>query len=426
MSVSVRPKRGGKGWEYDLRLRWPDGERFRERANAPVTSKSAALRWAENRAAELLARGKDAHNATPAPATPTLDAFWPRVLTDHYRAGRKKPSTIEAASTIVRLHLAPRLGTRPLNEISDADVAAIKGAYAVASPKTVNNILSVLSRILGCAVKWRVLKERPCEVELLPTPPKARPWYEVEEFRRMVAAARRLSTGHLALVLLAGSAGLRRGEIIALKWTDLDFTRGQVRVERAIWRGHEESPKGGRARIVPMTDELSEALSKHRHLRGERVLYSDKGRPLSNRTIRNWLGAVLRKAGIASAPRTFRTPKRAFVGKPCRKCGETLRRPMNQKGKAVAVCVACERKRWAADDGAIHRLRHTFCSHLAAAGVPAKAIQELAGHADLKTTLRYMHLAPGDRDGAMATLAGYYAGKGPAAGAGTARTVRTG
>jgi site-specific recombinase XerD len=55
-------------------------------------------------------------------------------------------------------------------------------------------------------------------------------------------------------------------------------------------------------------------------------------------------------------------------------------------------------------------LRHTFCSHLAAAGVPAKAIQELAGHADLKTTLRYMHLSPGDRDGAMEVLARYHEG----------------
>lgn len=53
----------------------------------------------------------------------------------------------------------------------------------------------------------------------------------------------------------------------------------------------------------------------------------------------------------------------------------------------------------------------TFCSHLAAAGVPAKAIQELAGHADLSTTLRYMHLAPSDRNVAMTTLETYYGGE---------------
>jgi site-specific recombinase XerD len=92
------------------------------------------------------------------------------------------------------------------------------------------------------------------------------------------------------------------------------------------------------------------------------VLYTDKGRELSNRTVRNWMGRVLRRAGMAT------------------------KTEVNGKHKR--------------DIGAIHILRHTFCSHLAAAGVPAKAIQELAGHADLKTTLRYMHFAPGDRDGA--------------------------
>ena len=42
----------------------------------------------------------------------------------------------------------------------------------------------------------------------------------------------------------------------------------------------------------------------------------------------------------------------------------------------------------------VHRLRHTFCSHLAMRGAPARAIQELAGHQDLMTTQRYMHLSP--------------------------------
>ena len=46
------------------------------------------------------------------------------------------------------------------------------------------------------------------------------------------------------------------------------------------------------------------------------------------------------------------------------------------------------------DGNRTHRLRHTFCSHLAMRGAPARAIQELAGHADLSTTQRYMHLTP--------------------------------
>jgi len=54
--------------------------------------------------------------------------------------------------------------------------------------------------------------------------------------------------------------------------------------------------------------------------------------------------------------------------------------------------------------GHIHRLRHTFCSHLAMHGAPAKAIQELAGHADLSTTMRYMHLSPASLNQAIRLL----------------------
>ena len=54
--------------------------------------------------------------------------------------------------------------------------------------------------------------------------------------------------------------------------------------------------------------------------------------------------------------------------------------------------------------GGYHVLRHTFCSHLAMQGASAKAIQELAGHADLTTTPRYMHLSPGAREAAMDPL----------------------
>jgi integrase len=54
--------------------------------------------------------------------------------------------------------------------------------------------------------------------------------------------------------------------------------------------------------------------------------------------------------------------------------------------------------------GCLHKLRHTFCSHLAMRGAPAKAIQELAGHENLMTTLRYMHLSPAARQSAIALL----------------------
>ena len=54
--------------------------------------------------------------------------------------------------------------------------------------------------------------------------------------------------------------------------------------------------------------------------------------------------------------------------------------------------------------GGLHILRHTFCSHLAMRGAPALSIQKLAGHKNMQTTLRYMHLAPGETDRAIRLL----------------------
>jgi site-specific recombinase XerD len=71
----------------------------------------------------------------------------------------------------------------------------------------------------------------------------------------------------------------------------------------------------------------------------------------------------------------------------------------------VRACLeACERRAGLEVEGCLHKLRHTFCSHLAMRGAPAKAIQELAGHENLMTTLRYMHLSPSAQKSAIGLL----------------------
>jgi integrase len=65
---------------------------------------------------------------------------------------------------------------------------------------------------------------------------------------------------------------------------------------------------------------------------------------------------------------------------------------------------AAQRRVGLVEDSSLHALRHTFCSHLAMQGATAKAIQELAGHEDLATTQRYMHLSPAHKDAAIRLL----------------------
>ncbi len=361
MSVKVRPFRGRQGeWEVDIRFEWPDGGEYRERKKAPVTSKSGAQRWGEQRERELLTRGRTvveaAHNKEEkTKKTPTLKEWQQTYLDDHCRANRQKPATLVMKESVFRVHLVPHLGNKRLHDITTADVQKLKGALAHRSPKTVNNVLATLSSALKAANKSGVIDEMPCEIELLRVHYGERSFYDFADYERLVEAAKKTDERALLVVLLGGEAGMRMGEIIALRWNNVLFDRRVVRVVESEWRGHLTAPKNGRTREVPMTDRLHTALKAHRHLRGPRVLVSDDGKPITSRMIQRWMERVERRAGVD-------------VG------------------------------------GRVHIFRHSFCSHLAIKGAPARAVQELAGHADLTTTMRYMHLSPAARVSAIQLL----------------------
>ncbi len=192
-------------------------------------------------------------------------------------------------------------------------------------------------------------------------------FWEDYDLEQLIAAAKRQGHARYLVVLLGAEAGLRCGEIIALEWSDIRFERdrngqaigGQLTVRRAACRGVVQAPKSGKARVVPLTSRLAQALAAQRHMIGPRVLYREDGKELTQQALQRWLGGAQRLAGL----------------------------PTDKEG-----------------NGQIHRLRHTFCSRLAAKGVPATAVKELAGHSSIKTTMRYMHLAPSVVDLAISTL----------------------
>jgi integrase len=193
----------------------------------------------------------------------------------------------------------------------------------------------------------------PCAIRLLPIPKPSAGFYDFDEYERLITAANPDSTAYL-IVLLGGEAGLRCGEIMALEWSDVDLGKRQLCVQRSDWKGQVTTTKGGRLRYVPLTIRLAKALREHRHLRGSRVLCQPDGSPLTQKIVRDHVQRSVRRAQLTKS--------------------------------------------------GVHRLRHTFCSHLAMRGAPARAIQELAGHEDLATTQRYMHLSPAAIDGAIRLL----------------------
>jgi len=133
-----------------------------------------------------------------------------------------------------------------------------------------------------------------------------------------------------------GDAGLRLAEIVVLEWRDVDLAARRLTVQRSDWLAHVTVPKGGRSRLLPTTQRLTSALRAARDLRSARVLCLSDGAPITRDRVIKAVRGAQRVASVA--------------------------------------------------DQGVHVLRHTFCSHLAMKGAPARAIQELAGHADLSTT----------------------------------------
>ena len=286
----------------------------------------------------------------------TLEEFSTRFIDGHARADRHKPSGIAGTESIVRCHLIPALGAKRLDAITNEQVQKLKLALARRAPKTVNNVLTLLSTLLKKAVEWGDLDKLPCTIKLLPNPRKTMGFHDFEEYERLLAAAQNRSAEAFLMVLLGGDAGLRLGEIVALEWVDVDLRARRLTVQRSDWCGHVTVPKSGRSRRLPMTQRLTNVLKAFRHLRSERVLCLPDGAPTTrDRVIK----------AIRAAQRIAQT-----------------------------------------EVAGVHVLRHTFCSHLAMRGAPARAIQELAGHADLSTTQRYMHLSPAATEDAILLLDG--------------------
>src|SRR5215831_12190332 len=136
MSVTIRPYRRG-GWELDIRVVAPDGTReLRERKRAPVSSRSAAARWAEGRERVLFERlMKPALENAPRKEVTTLREFAPRFLDGHARANRQKPSGIAAKEMILRVYLVPALGHRKLDAIKSEDVQHLKSRLSTKAAK---------------------------------------------------------------------------------------------------------------------------------------------------------------------------------------------------------------------------------------------------------------------------------------------------
>jgi integrase len=197
---------------------------------------------------------------------------------------------------------------------------------------SVNRCMACLRHMLGKAVEWEMIKQNPFEMGagLLFKENNMRfRFLQEDEIDRLLDECQ----PHLRdIVECAINAGMRYGEILSLKWDQI--RNGQIYLQKT---------KSNKARQIPINDDLNALLMrirKKQHLTSEYVFNKNRKHI---RNVRTGFIAALKRAGI--------------------------------------------------EDFKFHDLRHTFASHFVMRGGSLKALQEMLGHADIKTTMRYAHLS---------------------------------
>ena len=309
--------------------------RSRYRRPSPENSKAGALAY-ELVLKQKLARGEPLDPEKEKPVTFTDFA---RDWFETYVKNNNKHSEILTKALILRVHLVPYFGRRKLDEISNLDIEKYKAKKIdeSLSPKTINNHLAVLQKCFRCALEWDIMKHCPVIKKLKP-PPQKYDFLTPEECLQLLNAAVGIWRDMIAVVL---GTGLRFGELIALKWEDVDFEAGELIIRQSYAKGVLGSTKSNRIRRIPMSDSIHATFFRTRKKEGL-VFARSQGNPLEHRVCLKKLYSITKKAGL-------------------RKIG------------------------W-------HTLRHTFASHLAQAGANLGAIQGLLGHSDIRMTMRYAHI----------------------------------
>src|SRR3989304_5661827 len=195
----------------------------------------------------------------------TFQEFAEKWLSD-YAALRVKTSTFELYKIIIRLHLIPHFGGFKLPSISPqmiAEYLAQKTNERKLSPITIGDHLKVLKTILKRAIIWGYLSSNPAEhVEKPRVQRKEMDFLNVDEVR---AFLQNVAPEYFPLFLTAVLTGMRRGELLALKWSDINWSTNQIHVRRSLVMGKFEEPKSKDAiRSIIMPPVLVKTLKKHK------------------------------------------------------------------------------------------------------------------------------------------------------------------
>ena len=383
---------------YYGRWRTADGRKLNRRIG-PVRSPGSRDGLGRSEAERQFRRIQQ-EEETRAPAPPGGTATVTEAADSHRRKlaleGARK-SYLLGCRSMQRVHIDPRLGTERLSAVRTADIERMASAMLASGlkPKTVHNVLVFLHGVFEHAIDRRWTNENPVRRAARPKRRRARDANPDLQFltmaeldavlraipddvvQRVPAESRRGRAGPApppradvlgpvlrVVVLTAAMTGLRRSELLGLRWRHVDWEAQRLRVRNAYVLGeHSSAGKSDLStrRSVPMADRLAWELDRW----SQRTVFSGDddlvfahphtGRPLDGTKVSRRFKAACRAAGV----------------------------------RAVRF----------------HDLRHTFATRLAASGQPLRTIQEFLGHADAKTTQIYAHYAPSEQEVAMVNAA---------------------
>ncbi len=293
----------------------------------------------------------------------TLGAYLERWLDEAVR-DTVKQSTFENYAYVVRRHIIPGLGLVRLRNLKSREVRRLyrEKLGAGLSPRTVQIIHTVLRRALQQAVRDDVLPRNVCDAVTAPrqTKKEMRPLTPVQAKRLLkVVCGDRLE----ALYVLAVTTGLREGELLGLRWDDIDLERRLLQVRRQLTRTRAglsfSAPKRGKARVVRLTATAVAALEGHRAAQNEERARAGSLWPETSLVFTSTVGTPVDVGNLTY--RSFR--------------------PLLERADLPRI--------------RFHDLRHTCATLLLSRGTHPKIVQEMLGHANISMTMdTYSHVLP--------------------------------
>ena len=284
-----------------------------------------------------------------------------------------KPTTLEDYAFTIRKHLTPALGTIPVQALNSATVQTFYSDRIDAGigARTVQLCHQRLSQALALAVREGVVTRNVCTATDPPTsrPTPAEVW-TAQEARAFIAAS--MHDTYAPLWQLALGTGLRRGELLGVRWQDLDLDGRQLSVRQTVallgGAPSVQSPKSPAARrTIKLSAGIVDSLAKHRVAQvarrlaaeswkdGDLVFCTGEGNPINPNNLYRNFDAIIAAAGVKRIPP--------------------------------------------------HGMRHTHATLLLAAGTPIKAVSERLGHAKTSITLdTYAHVLPDMQDRAVRAI----------------------